>query len=243
VDLTEPAAPRTNAPGQPVGAPVEGAFPLARPARAPMAGRAMRLEPADPARHAADLHAAWAEDRDGRGWTYLPYGPFAAEREVADWMARTCLGEDPLFFAVVDASGRAAGLASYLRIAPQAGTVEIGHLHFAPRLSGTAEATEALALMMAHVFALGYRRCEWKCDALNTPSRRAAARLGFTFEGTHRQATHYKGRNRDTAWYAVLDREWPALELALSEWLAPANFDAAGRQRRRLAEIRDALRR
>lgn len=244
MDLTAPAAPRLNALGQPVGAPVDGAFPLARPDRATMAGRFVRLEPAEPARHGPDLHAAWAEDRAGRGWTYLPYGPFRTAQEVAGWMTQTCLGADPLFFALVEAaSGRASGLASYLRIAPQAGRIEIGHLHFAPRLRGTPAATEALALMMGHVFARGYRRCEWKCDALNAASRRAAERLGFTCEGTHRQATHYKGRNRDTAWYAVLDDDWPALQAALQAWLAPGNFDADGRQRRRLAEIRAALRR
>ena len=157
-------------------------------------------------------------------------------------MERDCLLEDPLFFAVLEASGRASGLASYLRIAPRAGTVKIGHLHVAPRLSGTAAATEALGLMVGHVFALGDRRCAWKCDAPSAPSRRAAARLGFTCEGTHRQATHDTGRNRD-AWCAVLDRDWPAVKAARDAWLAPANVDAAGRYVRRLAEIRGALRR
>jgi RimJ/RimL family protein N-acetyltransferase len=142
---------------------------------------------------------------------------------------------DPLFFAVVDAaSGRAAGVASYLRIDPVNGVIEVGHLAFAPQLQRTRVATEAMYLMMKHAFSLGYRRYEWKCDALNAPSRRAAERLGFTFEGVFRQAIVYKGRSRDTAWFSVIDSEWPVLETAFLAWLDPDNFDADGRQRRSL---------
>ena len=136
------------------------------------------------------------------------------------------------------ASGAAVGLCSFLRIEPRYASIEIGHLNFAPRLSRTRGATEAIFLLMRRAFAeLGYRRFEWKCDALNEPSRRAAERFGFTFEGIFRQATVYKGRNRDTAWYSIVDGEWPALERAYTRWLAPANFDAAGTQRESLGSL------
>jgi RimJ/RimL family protein N-acetyltransferase len=235
-------APRRNHLGQPIGEPVPGWRPVPRPPRAALEGRFCRVEPLDPARHAADLFAAYAEDGAGRIWTYLPYGPFATPGDFGAWLAASCLGDDPLFHAVVErGSGRALGLASYLRIDPAVGVIEVGHINYAPRLQRTPAATEAMFLMMRRVFAeLGYRRYEWKCDALNAGSRRAAERLGFTFEGVFRQATIYKQRNRDTAWYAVIDRDWPALERAYARWLDPANFDAAGRQRQRLtAPVRD----
>jgi RimJ/RimL family protein N-acetyltransferase len=204
-----------------------------------MAGRFCRVEPLDPARHAADLEAAMAEDVDGRGWTYLPYGPFAPG-QYRVWMERVAAAADPLFHAVIDgSSGKAVGVASYLRIDPANGVIEVGHLRFSPRLQRTAAATEAMALMMARAFSeLGYRRYEWKCDSLNAPSRAAALRLGFRYEGIFRQAVVVKGRNRDTAWYSILDTEWPALEQAFARWLAPANFDAQGRQRQSLAALR-----
>jgi RimJ/RimL family protein N-acetyltransferase len=168
-------------------------------------------------------------------WTYLSSGPFTSSAELRSWVEARQDSEDPLFFAVVDAStARAAGVSSYLRIEPAHGVVEVGHLAFAPQLQRTRVATEAMYLMMKHVFDIGYRRCEWKCDALNAPSRRAAERLGFTFEGIFRQAIVYKGRNRDTAWYSVIDSEWPVLETSFRAWLDPDNFDADGRQRRRL---------
>jgi len=204
-----------------------------------MAGRFCRVEPLDPARHAVDLEAAMAEDADGRGWTYLPYGPFAAGKYRA-WVERVAASDDPLFHAVTDlATGKAVGVASYLRIDRANGVIEVGHLRFSPRLQRTQAATEAMALMMTRVFAeLGYRRYEWKCDALNAPSRAAALRLGFRFEGIFRQAVVVKGRNRDTAWYSILDREWPALEQAFGRWLDPTNFDAQGHQRQSLASLR-----
>lgn len=235
--------PRRNPLGQPIGEAVPDWKPVPRPPRAPLTGRFCRVEPLDPARHAADLYAAYAEDAEGRIWTYLPYGPFATPAAFEAWMAASCLGDDPLFHAVIDCdSGRALGVASYLRIEPAVGVIEVGHINYAPRLQRTPAATEAMFLMMRRVFAeLGYRRYEWKCDALNAASRRAAERLGFAFEGVFRQATVYKGRNRDTAWYAVVDKDWPALARAYTAWLDPANFDAAGRQRRPLATlIRDA---
>ena len=231
--------PTTNHLGQPVGFAVPDWVPARLPPRTPMAGRWCRVEPLDPARHGAELFAAYAEDREGRIWTYMGYGPFETRAEFEAWMAATCLGEDPLFHAIVEAaSGRALGLASYLRVEPETGTIEVGHINYAPPLQRTAAATEAMVLMMARVFEeLGYRRYEWKCDALNEASRRAAERLGFVFEGVFRQATLVKGRNRDTAWYAVTDRDWPALKRAYEAWLAPVNFGAQGRQKARLSEL------
>jgi len=154
-------------------------------------------------------------------------------------MRKSCLGEDPLFHAIVERkTGEAVGVASYLRIDPANGVIEVGHINYSPLLQRTRAATEAMFLMMRRVFdELGYRRYEWKCDALNAPSRAAAGRYGFRFEGIFRQATVYKGRNRDTAWYAIIDKDWPALKAAYERWLAPENFDAEGRQRVRLAAL------
>ncbi len=221
--------------------PVGEALPSWRPPRFPpreaMAGRFCRLEPMDE-RFAAELHAANALDVEGRNWTYLAYGPFATEDEYRRWLTATCLGPDPMFYAILDrTSDRAVGVAAYLRIDPANGSIEVGHIHYSPRLQRAPAATEAMYLMMQRAFALGYRRYEWKCDALNAASRAAAERLGFTFEGIFRQATVYKGRNRDTAWYAIVDGEWPAIERAFTRWLDPANFDEAGRQRIRLRTL------
>ncbi len=221
-----------NALGQSIGFPVPHWTARPRPPGTLIEGRYAVVEPIDPDRHAAELFAANAEDTEGRMWTYMAYGPFASLPEYRAWVEASCLGRDPMFHAIRDRrSGRAAGVASYLRIEPAAGVIEIGHIALAPALQDTVAATEAMVLMMARVFEeLGYRRYEWKCDALNAPSRRAADRLGFSFEGVFRQATLYKGRNRDTAWYAVIDEEWPALKRAYERWLDPANFDAAGQQ-------------
>jgi RimJ/RimL family protein N-acetyltransferase len=223
--------------GQPIGFPVPGWTARPRPERSVMAGRWCRVEPLEPERHGRDLFAANQADREGRMWTYLAYGPFADHGAYQAWLAGAAQSDDPLFHAIVDArSGQALGVASYLRIEPAVGVIEVGHIAYAPALQRTPAATEAMYLMMQRVFdELGYRRYEWKCDALNAPSRRAAERLGFTFEGVFRQATLYKGRNRDTAWYAVLDREWPERKAAFEAWLDPGNFDAEGRQRARLS--------
>jgi RimJ/RimL family protein N-acetyltransferase len=224
-----------NESGQPIGPAVAGWTSPPRPAHTLLAGRHCRLEPLCAARHAQDLYAANAVDREGRMWTYLSSGPFATPGEFTAWLAARQTSTDPLFFAIVDgATGRATGIASYLRIDPEHGVIEVGHLAFSPMLQRTRAATEAMYLMMRHVFQLGYRRCEWKCDALNAASRRAAERLGFTFEGIFRQATIYKGRNRDTAWYSIIDSEWLECETRFLAWLDPANFDPEGRQRRRL---------
>jgi RimJ/RimL family protein N-acetyltransferase len=224
--------------GQPVGEPLPGWTPPPRPPRTAMEGRYCRLEPVDPEIHAEVLFAEFALDSEGRNWTYLPYGPFGNPDAYRTWMKETCLGDDALFFAIVDRqSGKALGVASYLRIAPESGSIEVGHVLFTERLKRSAAATEAMYLMMENVFALGYRRYEWKCDALNAASRAAAQRLGFSYEGVFRQATVYKGRNRDTAWYAVTDEDWPRLREAYRKWLAPANFDEQGKQRTQLSEL------
>lgn len=223
---------------QPVGLAVAQWTPPPLPNHEAMAGRFCRLEPLDPQRHAADLYAANTMDREGRSWTYLPYGPFASLEEYRRWLEQCCCGSDPQFYAIVDTqSGSAAGVASYLRITPASGTIEVGHLNYSPLLQRTAAATEAMYLMMARAFELGYRRYEWKCNALNAPSRAAAQRLGFSYEGVFRQATVVKGRNRDTAWYAAIDAEWPALKAAFEQWLNADNFDEEGRQRTSLSEL------
>lgn len=226
----------TNNDSQPVGAPIPGWTPRARPVRAVLTGRTCRLEPLVAATHADALFEANAADVSARMWTYLPYGPFENRASYRSWMERASQADDPLFFAIVDpATGRPAGIAAYLRIEPVNGIIEIGHLAFSPALQRTTAATEAIYLLIARAFALGYRRCEWKCDTLNAPSRAAAQRLGFTFEGVFRQAAVIKGRNRDTAWYSIIDTEWPARREAFERWLAPENFDAQGRQRTPLA--------
>ena len=233
--------PDRNPLGQPIGFALPDWAPPPRPPREPMTGRFCRVEPLDPTRHGAELHEANLQDAEARMWTYLPYGPFASLGEYRAWMERACLGDDPMFHAIVDgATGRAVGVASYLRIDPAAGSIEVGHIAYSPLLQRAPAATEAMYLMMRRAFELGYRRYEWKCDALNAPSRAAAQRLGLSYEGIFRQAAVYKGRNRDTAWYAAIDREWPALRAAFERWLDPANFDARGRQRARLSDLTSA---
>ena len=225
--------------GQPIGFPLPGWQPRPRPPRRAIDGRCCRLEPFDAERHAADLFAAYGEDAEARIWTYLPYGPFASLELFTKLMQGHFSGDDPLCHAILDrSSGRAVGMASYMRVDPSAGSIEVRSIAYAPRLQKTPAATETMYLMMRRAFdELEYRRYEWKCDALNAPSRAAALRLGFRFEGIFRQATVYKGRNRDTAWYSIIDREWPALKQAFERWLDPGNFDAHGRQRESLSAL------
>jgi len=204
-----------------------------------MVGRYCTVEPLDVDRHAAGLFAANRRDVDGRNWTYLPYGPFGELDAYVDWMRDTCLGDDPMFHAVVDHAQGPVGVASYLRVNPPSGSIEVGHINFSPLLQRTRAATEAMYLMMRRAFELGYRRYEWKCDALNAPSRRAAVRLGLTYEGTFRQATVYRGRNRDTAWFAIVDGEWPARQAAFEAWLDPDNFEHDGTQHTSLSSLTD----
>jgi RimJ/RimL family protein N-acetyltransferase len=203
----------------------------------PMAlnGHYARLEPLAPV-HAAALHAA--NGLDPAIWTYMPYGPFASEPAYAEWVARMAGKPDPLFFAVIDRErGAPGGVASLMRIAPEAGSIEVGHICYAPALQRTRAASEAIYLFADWVFREGYRRFEWKCNALNRASRRAAERFGFSFEGVFRNHMVVKGRNRDTAWFAMTDGDWARLKPAWQAWLAPASFDEAGRQRRRLGEL------
>lgn len=230
---------RTNHLGQPIGDALPDWTPCPTPPRTVMQGRTCRVEPLDPDRHVPELHAANRLDAEGRNWTYLGIGPFEQEADYRAWIDSACLGDDPLFHAIVDqATGKAVGVASYLRIDPKVGSIEVGHINYSPLLQGTVMATEAMYLMMKRVFdELGYRRYEWKCDNLNAKSRSAAARLGFTFEGVFRQCTIYKGRNRDTAWFSILDIEWPALKGAFETWLDPANFDADGKQKQSLSAL------
>jgi RimJ/RimL family protein N-acetyltransferase len=230
----------TNRLGQPVGAELAGWSPRLRPPHTALDGRLCRLEPLDLDRHAEALHRAYAADAEGRNWTYLPYGPFDSAQAWAATLSAVARLTDALFYAIAPAgSAQPVGVASYLRIEPAMGSIEVGHLAYSPQLQRHPAATEAMYLMMRHVFdELGYRRYEWKCDDRNQASRRAALRLGFRFEGIFRQHMVIKGRNRDTAWYAILDSEWPALRAAFEQWLDPANFDAAGRQRTRLEALR-----
>lgn len=231
---------RTNHLGQSIGFDLPDWTGATPPPRTPMEGRTVRLEPTDATRHGDALFAAYGVDDEGRMWTYLPTGPFNGDRAGFDpWLAGCEASADPMFFTVIDrASGKAVGVASYLRIDPKVGVIEVGYITFSPALQRTVMATETMFLMMSRVFDdLGYRRYEWKCDSLNAPSNVAAKRLGFSYEGLFRQATVYKGRNRDTAWYSILDREWPALKTAFETWLDSANFDAKGRQRVSLSTL------
>jgi RimJ/RimL family protein N-acetyltransferase len=224
--------------GQPIGPPLPHWSPRPWPPRSPIEGRFCRVEPLDPERHAADLFAANSADAEGRNWTYLPSGPFATFELYRDSLLAALRRERALPHAIVE-DGRALGVASYLAIDPEVGTIEVGAINLSPRLQKTPAATEAMYLLMRRVFdELGYRRYEWKCDSLNAPSRAAAQRLGFRYEGLFRQAVVYKGRSRDTAWYSVIDSEWPALQAAFEHWLDPSNFDADGRQRAGLASFR-----
>jgi RimJ/RimL family protein N-acetyltransferase len=217
--------------------------PARVPARSAIDGDLVRLEVLDPERHAVSLftssHVPGAEDL----WQHLPYGPFADQAEFTAWLEQRAASIDPLFYAVVDwESMRALGMASFLRIKPDHGVIEIGHIWFTPELQRTRKATEAIYLLAKTAFDdLGYRRLEWKCDSLNVPSRRAADRFGFTFEGTFRQHMIVKGRNRDTAWFSMTDGEWPSRKAAFEAWLSPDNFDENGRQRRPLAELRNSV--
>lgn len=222
--------------GQAIGRPVSDWEGRSAPPRTALQGQHVRLEPLDATAHAAGLFDAYSAFPDTSNWTYLPYGPFASPEEYATWVESMATGDDLLAFAMVSPiDGKPVGVASYLRINPAQGSIEVGHLSYSPAIQRSVAATEAMYLMMRRAFdELRYRRYEWKCDSRNAPSRHAAARLGFRYEGTFRNALVMKGRNRDTAWFSIIDEEWPAIRTALESWLAPSNFDEAGRQRRRL---------
>ena len=226
--------------GQPIGQALPNWQPSTLPSRSQMHGRLVNLEPIDLDLHCADLFDAFALDTDGRNWTYLPHGPFTDIDAFGTGMAATCFEDDPLFHTIVDTStGRAVGFASYQRIEPNVGSIEVGYINFSPALQRTPLATEAMFLMMRRAFdELGYRRYEWKCDAHNAASQAAARRLGFTYEGTFRQAIIYKGRTRDTTWFSITDVEWQARKIEFERWLDPTNFDTDGTQRTRLDQNR-----
>lgn len=228
---------RINEFNQPVGEACPDWQPRPLPERKTLTGVYCRLEPLSRQAHAASLYDAWQQAPDQSGWTYLFAGPFDSQAAFDAWLGMAEQSLDPLHYAVVDtASGQALGSLSLMRQDPKNGVIEVGSVTFSPRLRRTTLATEAHFLLMRYVFdTLGYRRYEWKCDSLNAPSRKAAERFGFQFEGIFRQAIIYKGRTRDTAWYSLLDKEWPTVKHAFVTWLSPDNFDAQGKQRRPLA--------
>lgn len=232
-----------NAYQQPVGEALPNWTVRDRPAREALQGRTCRLEALDSPRHATDLFDAYGRAPDGRDWTYLGVGPFADEAAFREHIERAAASIDPLHYAVIDTrTGRAVGTLALMRIDPANGVIEVGHVTFSPLLKRTPVSTEAQFLLMRHVFDdLGYRRYEWKCDSLNAPSRKTAERLGFTFEGIFRQAIVYKGRSRDTAWFSIIDQEWPTRRAAFERWLSPDNFDTDALQRESLGAVREKL--
>jgi len=229
--------PRTNEFGQPIGPALSDWRERSAPPRTSLQGRYCRIEQLKH-EHAAGLWQSYAQTPDARDWTYLSAGPFATALDFDRYIERVARSDDPLHHTIFDASGRPVGTAALMRIDRANGVIEIGSITYSRALQRSVAGTEALYLFMRRVFdELGYRRFEWKCDDLNAPSRAAALRYGFTFEGIFRQAVVYKGRSRDTAWYSIIDGEWPRLRTAYERWLAPENFDDHGRQKRRLGEL------
>jgi RimJ/RimL family protein N-acetyltransferase len=228
---------RLNEFGQPVGRELPDWTPPPFPPHVAMDGRYARLEPLNAASHGRALFDAQREDTSGERWTYLFQGPFTGFEPYERWLAGSQASRDPQFYAIL-ADGRPVGTAAWMRIEPRHGVIEIGNIYMAPALAKTRAATDAVYLFMANAFRLGYRRFEWKCDSCNLPSRAAATRFGFTYEGTFRQAIVNKGRNRDTTWFSVIDGDWNGgLHDAYRRWLDPENFDEAGKQRLRLSEL------
>ena len=230
----------TNAYGQIVGAPVPGWTPRPLPDAAGFEGRYCRLERLDPARHGAGLIGGFRAAPDDRDWTWWRTARPADEPAFRDYVDSMATAPGRVAYAIIEAaSGQPAGHAAFMNLAAANGALEIGSINFTPLLRRHRAGTEALFLMLRHAFDdLGYRRVEWQCNSLNLPSRAAALRLGFTFEGIFRQNAVTQGRNRDTAWFSILDSEWPDRRAALDAWLAPDNFDDAGRQRRKLSAFR-----
>jgi RimJ/RimL family protein N-acetyltransferase len=228
-----------NGDGRRVGPPVHSG-PALSPGKVTLAGRYAILERLNAARHAPALWDAFKGRPDL--WTYSSQGPFADVATFNVWLGQRATLDDPFYFTILDRNGRALGVATLMEIRMAMRVIEIGHIVYGPALQRTPLATDAQFLLARYVFeTLGYRRYEWKCDSLNVASRRAAERFGFTLEGIFRQHMILKGRSRDTAWFSMLDSEWPRAKAAFEQWLAPENFDAEGRQLRRLAEIRAAI--
>lgn len=208
------------------------------PIRDVMEGQYVRLEPLSASAHAAALFDAYAADTAGRVWRYMSDGPYASLASYNRWVKSAEDADDTIFYAVkARDTGQVAGILSFLRIQAASGSIEVGNINFSPALQRTRAASEAIILTARHAFALGYRRFEWKCNALNIPSRRAAERYGFSYEGTFRQATVVKGRNRDTAWFAMIDQEFAAIDAAYAAWLKPENFTSDGQQIHRLSDL------
>ena len=228
--------------GLPIGPRLADPGPASPPERIVLEGRYARLDPLDPDRHGDDLHTAVSPPDRAARFRYMPELPPDARESFDPWLAGSAQSPDPLFFAVIDrATGRAEGWQTFLRITPVHRCIEIGNIYWGPRIAGTRVATEAMYLFAVYALeTLGYRRYEWKCDALNAPSRRAALRFGLTYEGHFRRAVIIRGRNRDTSWFSIIDEEWPVLKAAYERWLAPENFDAGGRQKTRLSELTSA---
>ncbi|MBP3127377.1 GNAT family protein [Thalassospira sp. ER-Se-21-Dark] len=226
--------------GKPVGHPVENWTGCAMPPRKDMIGSHVIVSPLDVARDATQLFDANSKVPDGSRFAYLPTGPFADFTAYKAWLDGMNASNDPMLHTIIDkATDMAVGVAAFMRMDANNGVIEIGNINYAPALSKTIGGTEAMYLMMKRAFdELGYRRYEWKCDDQNAPSRAAATRYGFTYEGTFRNHMVYKGRNRDTAWFSVIVEEWPAVKAAFEAWLAPDNFDEAGKQRKRLEDFR-----
>ncbi|MGB6105707.1 MAG: GNAT family protein [Pusillimonas sp.] len=224
---------------QPVGLPVRGWTPRSAIPQSPMTGRYARVEPADAGRHASDLYEAYQGAADERDWTYMSASFFPDLTAYRQYLEQTVAVKGAVYHAIVDlSSGKAVGAAALMRNDPANGVIEIGNIAYSRQLQRSTAGTEALFLLMKRAFdELGYRRLEWKCDALNAASRRAALRLGFRFEGIFRQAVVYKGRNRDTAWFSIIDAEWPAIRHGFEQWLAPRNFDARALQIERLSDL------
>jgi RimJ/RimL family protein N-acetyltransferase len=228
-------------PLRPLGAPVENWAAPPYPDNLRLKGQYSEIEPLTADAHAALLFPAYVGADEV--WDYMPYGPFSSSAKYHRWVRETETDPAQEFFAIRNLeTGAWEGVASYLRIQPPAGSIEVGNINFSPALQRTRAATEAMMLMMQWAFDAGYRRYEWKCNALNRPSRAAAQRLGFSYEGVFRQALVVKGRNRDTAWFAAIDKEWPALREAFRVWLDPSNFDSDGQQRERLGDLTGLVR-
>ncbi|MEM7076317.1 MAG: GNAT family protein [Pseudomonadota bacterium] len=230
--------------GQPVGDPLpEGWAPPPGPSRVTLTGRTVKVVPLSAEAHGSDLFDAFQKDETGAGWTYMANGPYDTLDDFMTWLTGAEASPDPMFFAYLDAeTGKAIGYGSLMRIDSPMAAIEIGNIRMSPLLQRTPMSTEAIHLKAQYVFDLGYRRFEWKCDHLNAPSRSAADRLGFVYEGIFRKAMHYKGRSRDTAWYSITDDEWPAIQEAQRTWLAADNFDSDGTQKQRLADLVKAAR-
>ena len=205
-------------------------------------GRLVDLKPLNSNKYAKELFSSNLLDEKGINWAYLPYGPFDSQANYAKWIKSFEEGDDPVFFAIISKKlKKAIGIASFLRVNPAQGLIEVGHINYSPLLQKTTEATEAMFLMMKWVFDNGYRRYEWKCNALNLKSRRAAQRLGFSYEGVFRQMTISKGRNRDTAWFAIIDKEWQDLKRCFDQFLSESNFDNNGEPRVALTSLTEPL--